>query len=76
MIGTGAFWTTLAKLIREERKAHAEMLANGQFGSMPDVMKVVGQIAALDWVLGQAANILGDNNHPMPTRQTADEDEY
>lgn len=76
MIGAGAFWTTLAKRVREQRKIHADCLAAGQFGTMPEAMKTVGQIAALDWVLGQAAEILGDAQHPLPTTQTADEDEY
>lgn len=74
MIGTGAFWTTLAKEIRERRKHHVEELAKGNFASMPDAMKVVGGIKELDWVLGRAAAILGDNQHPIS--QPVDEDEF
>lgn len=75
MIGTGAFWTTLAKDIREARKVAVEQLAMGQFGSHVEAMRLVGQVAGFDWVLQRAANILGDNKHPLPT-QTADEDDF
>lgn len=66
MIGTGAFWQTLAKKIREKKKEQTEILARGGFGSdIAQARELVGNLAMLDWVLGQAADILGDKNHPI-----------
>lgn len=67
MIGTGAFWRDLAKKIREARKHHADSLALGHFTGIEGARELVGKIAMLDWVLGEAAQLLGDNKHPTPT---------
>lgn len=63
MIGTGAFWQTLSKKTREQIKVHNLALSKGQFKDFAEAKELVGKISSLEWVLGQASEILGDNKH-------------
>lgn len=67
MIGSGAFWTTLARAIREERKVLVEELAKGNLSE-----RTVGKIHSLDWVLDRASGILGDKK-PKPAEEELDD---
>lgn len=72
MIGTGAFWTTLARKIREARKIYVDQLAAGNWSNEVSARDLVARVAAFDLVLGFAADILGENKHPIPPEENED----
>lgn len=76
MIGAGAAWQTLTKKIREQQKELIANLVAGRFGSdIGQARELVGGLAQLEWVLGQAADILGEPNRPL-LQPVDPEDEY
>ncbi len=72
MIGLGYFWQELKKRIEQrlaERSAH---LAAGKAQTFDQYREHIGYIAALNWVIGEASDIFGNQNKQPPSQPDED----
>ena len=72
MIGLGYFWQELKKRLELKIAERTRSIIGGSATSYDSYKEHVGYIAALNWVLGEARDILGNENKPRQTETEED----